>query len=206
MKNTNEIQNDMKIPGKEKRVRWTLVMYDAVVFAAVAVLLLAFYNGDDKLTFTGVVQHVILSALCIFSARFIGNVYNQVWRYGGIQSYIRMLFTDGIAFLIYFFLETVLPIQHITFGRLLSLVSVDLLGALAIRMIYRYAYKCGKQDTWLGRLLSFLLQVVAGIEPANDTEVQKIKVAIVGAGDVGVGLAEELLQNKKICLCSPLFY
>ena len=30
------------------------------------------------------------------------------------------------------------------------------------RQIYRYAYKCGKQDTWLGRLLSFLLQVVAG--------------------------------------------
>ncbi len=196
MKNTNEIQNDMKIPGKEKRVRWTLVMYDAVVFAAVAVLLLAFYNGDDKLRFTGVVQHVILSALCIFSARFIGNVYNQVWRYGGIQSYIRMLFTDGAAFLIYFLLESVLPIQHITFGRLLSLVSVNLLGALAIRMIYRYAYKCGNQDTWLGRLLSFLLHVVAGIEPAVDTEVQKIKVAIVGAGDVGVGLAEELLHNK----------
>lgn len=196
MKNTNEIQNDMKIPGKEKKIRWTLVMYDAVIFAAVATLLLAFYNGDDKLLPMGIVQHAILSAFCIFSARFIGNVYNQVWRYGGIQSYIRMLITDGAAFLIYFFLESVLPIQHITFGRLLSLVSVDLLCALAIRMVYRYAYKCGNQDTWLGRLLTKALHLVAGIEPAMDTEVQKIKIAIIGAGDVGVGLAEELLHNK----------
>ena len=29
-----------------------------------------------------------------------------------------------------------------------------------------------------------------------DTEYPKIKIAIIGAGDVGVGLAEELLHNK----------
>ena len=37
----------------------------------------------------------------------------------------------------------------------------------------------------------------SGIEAGNDKEVQKIKVAIIGAGRVGVSLAEELLNNSE---------
>ena len=41
------------------------------------------------------------------------------------------------------------------------------------------------------------MKTVAGIETSSDKEVQKIKVAIIGAGKVGVGLAEELLNNAE---------
>lgn len=37
----------------------------------------------------------------------------------------------------------------------------------------------------------------SGIEAGNEKEVQKIKVAIIGAGRVGVSLAEELLNNEE---------
>ena len=37
----------------------------------------------------------------------------------------------------------------------------------------------------------------SGIEAGNEKEVQKIKVAIIGAGRVGVSLAEELLNNSE---------
>ena len=84
-----------------------------------------------------------------------------------------------------------------TFARMLSLASMNLLGALALRMLYRYAYKCGNQKTVGGKLLSILLRLFSGIEAGNDKEVQKIKVAIIGAGRVGVSLAEELLNNSE---------
>lgn len=186
---------DKKNTKHNKSVRWTLVGYDIVVYGFVAVILLGLYGGMDKLSPMGIIQQVALSAVCIFTARLIGNVYGQIWRYGGIQCYIRLLFTDAIGFLIYLPLEIILPMEKITFARMLSLVSVNTLGALAIRMIYRYAYKCGNQDTSYGKFLAKMLKIVSGIETSSDKEVQKIKVAIIGAGKVGVALAEELLNN-----------
>lgn len=199
--NNKEYENKKRLQGirmeKKQNIRWMLVLYDLVVYAVAATILLVLYEGMDRLSLTGIIQQTVLSVICIFLARLIGKVYRQVWRYGGIQCYVRLLITDGIAFLVYLFLEIILPIQHITFARMLSLVSLNLLGALALRMMYRYAYKCGNQETAMGKFLSVLLHIFSGIEAANDDEVQKIKVAIIGAGRVGVGLAEELLNNEK---------
>ena len=103
----------------------------------------------------GILQQVCLSALCIFAARLLGKIYGQVWRYGGIQCYIRLLFTDTIAFIVYLCLELMLPVQKITFARMLSLASLNLLGALALRMMYRYAYKCGNQKTVGGKFFLY---------------------------------------------------
>ena len=174
-----------------------LVGYDLIVYAVAALILLVLYGGVDHLTVTGVVWHICLSGGCIFLARLFGKIYGQVWRYGGIQCYIRLVFTDMIAFFVYLGLQFVLPIEHITFARMLSLVCLNLLGALVLRMMYRYAYKCGNQETLIGKILQILLHIFSGIEPGADAEVQKIKVAIIGAGRVGVGLAEELLSNDK---------
>ena len=138
-----------------------------------------------------------LSVLCVFVERLVGNVFVQVWRYDGIQCYIRLTFTDFNTFVAYLCLELLFPVQKITFARMLSLVSLNLLGALALRMMYRYAYKCGNQETTRGKILSTLLHMFSGIEAGNEKEVQKIKVAIIGAGRVGVSLAEELLNNSE---------
>ena len=182
---------------KKFHIRWMLVAYDTLIYLVVAALLLVLYGGNDKLTSGGMVQQIGLSACCILFARIVGKIYGQVWRYGGIQCYIRLLFSDGIAFLLYLCMELLLPVEKITFARMISLSSLNLLGALAIRMMYRYAYKCGNQDTIGGKLLSTLLHVFSGIDAGNEKEVQKIKVAIIGAGRVGVGLAEDLLNNEQ---------
>ena len=188
----------MQAKTKQKpNIRWKLIYYDIVVYALVALILLVLYGGNDKLSATGIFQQAALSAVCIFEARLWGKIYGQVWRYGGIQCYIRLLFTDAAAFFMYLCLELLLPVQKITFARMLSLASLNLLGALALRMMYRYAYKCGNQETARGRFLSALLRVFSGIEAGNEKEAQKIKVAIIGAGRVGVGLAEELLNNSE---------
>mgnify|MGYP003371834995 FL=1 len=200
MKMTNEKKNEVTIKKKaeeKKNVRWPLIIYDLAVFIIASMILLVIYRGMEKLSVSGIVEQMILAGVCVFSARLIGNIYGQVWRYGGIQCYIRLLATDSVAFLAYFCLELLLPIPKVTFARMLSLISVNLLGALAMRMMYRYAYKCGNQENLRGRILAKLLYMVSGLESGCDKEVQKIKVAIIGAGRVGVSLAEELLNNEE---------
>lgn len=199
MKLTNEKNKDVtsnKKTEEKKQIRRPLIIYDLAVFAIASIILLFIYRGIERLSIAGIIEQMVLAGSCIFVARLIGNIYGQVWRYGGIQCYIRLLATDSVAFVVYLCLELVLPIQKITFARMLSLVSLDLLGALAIRMMYRYAYKCGNQETLGGKILSILLRLVSGLEAGSDKEVQKIKVAIIGAGRVGVSLAEELLNNE----------
>lgn len=200
MKMTNEKKNDVTIKKKaeeKKNVRWPLIIYDLAVFIIASMILLDIYRGMEKLSVSGIVEQMILAGVCVFSARLIGNIYGQVWRYGGIQCYIRLLATDSIAFFAYFCLELLLPIPKVTFARMLSLISMNLLGALAMRMMYRYAYKCGNQENLRGKILAKLLYMVSGLESDCDKEVQKIKVAIIGAGRVGVSLAEELLNNEE---------
>lgn len=183
--------------NNKHNIRWLLVGYDLVVYAIVAVIILILYKGTDGLSYIGVLQQVYISVQCIFIARLLGKVYGQVWRYGGVQCYIRLMFTDVIAFFAYLCFELLLPVQKITFVRMLSLVSLNLLGALALRMMYRYAYKCGSKETIKKNILSALLHIFSGIEVNNKKEVKKINVAIVGAGRVGVSLAEELLSNNE---------
>ena len=110
---------------------------------------------------------------------------------------MRLIFADGIACVLYMIIEILLPVESITFARMLSLVSVDLLGALTIRMLYRYAYKCGNSNDIQGRFWAVLLKIFSGIDAGREKEIQKIKIAIIGAGRVGVGLAEELLNNEQ---------
>lgn len=182
---------------KKRNVRWMLVVYDLLVYELSAVLLLGLYGGNDKLSISGMLQQMVLALLCVFSIRLIGNVYGQIWRYGGIQCYIRLLYTDAIAFFVYLILELVLPVEKITFARMLCLISINLLGALVLRMMYRYAYKCSNQETKQGRFLASLLYTFGRVKKGNDKEVQKIKIAIIGAGRVGVSFAEDLLNSDE---------
>lgn len=177
-------------------IRWKLFAYDCIIYLASIVLLLVLYGGNDRLTPMGVIQQSCLAAICIVVCRVSGKIYSQIWRYGGIQCYIRLILTDTTAFLFYCGLELLLPIEKITFARMLSLSCLNLLGALAMRMFYRYAYKCSNTYTANGRFLGGLLHLFSGLDPMQEDETQKIKIAIIGAGRVGVSLAEELLNNK----------
>ena len=183
------------------KVRWPLVIYDIGILLFLDMMLLVFYRSNNGLSWSGVLLHSCITFAGIFAVRYFGSIYRQIWRYGGIQCYIRLLIVDGIAFLINLAVEMILPlfvrIEQITFARLLSLSCMNLLGALAIRMFYRYAFKCGTEDTLEGRILRLLLRIFGGeemVHRSGDTG-QKIKVAIIGAGRVGVNLAEELLGN-----------
>lgn len=182
---------------KKSNTRWPLVVYDVIVYIIASILLLWIYGGNGNLTNAGSLQLSILGFVCIFICRLIGKIYGQIWRYGGIQGYIRLIFSDAIAFILLIILQATLPIERITFDRALSLVCVNLLGAISIRMIYRYAYLYSNNETSKGKFLSKLLYRFSGLTTGTDKEVQKIKIAIIGAGRVGASFAEELVNDEK---------
>ena len=184
---------------QKKRIdnKWLLAFYDLLLFFMVDVLLLVLYKGVEELETADVLIQSITAAACIFLMRWPWKVYSQVWRYGGIQSYIRLLMSDGCAFLLFHLVEQFLPVKHISFARELCISCLSLLASLTIRMVYRYAYKCCSRNTGMGRILNFMVKAFAGnrIELDNAAQTNRIRVAIVGAGKVGVSLAEELLGN-----------
>ena len=66
--------------------------------------------------------------------RKVTHIYRQIWRYGGIQCYIRLILADAAGCVLYLALEKALPVEHIAFARLLAFCCMNLLGTLAMRM------------------------------------------------------------------------
>lgn len=198
-----DLENNQQ--NKSPNIRWMLVLYDLIVYAIIAFILLVIHGGTDKLTNTGVLQQAALSVVSIFMIRILGKVYGQIWRYGGVKCYIRLICTDSIAFLLYLCLELLLPVQKIAFERMLSLACMNLLGAMTLRLMYHYTYKYANLNSFGGKCLSMLLRLFSGMETENAKEIHKIKVAIIGAGRVGVSLAEELINNSKASYTPKVF-
>ena len=179
-------------------VRWALVFYDVVIILAIEVLLLILYGGSDRPTLIGLVQHSILGMLSIIGIRFLFGIYGPRWRYGGVQNYMRLMLSDGVAFVVYFILgRFILPVHQLTFVKMLALVAMSLLGSLAIRMAYRYAFKCCNNDSLWGRTLLFFLKTFGRIDVVRYRDVKKIRVAILGAGNLGNNLFDEIAMDNK---------
>ena len=181
------------------RIRWMLVLYDLIIILISDLVLLVLYHGNWYLTPAGLIWQIVVSVVCVIGMRFACGIYKQIWRYGGIQCYIRLIFADFFAFLLYMLINYLTPIETIAFPRLLAFSCANLLAALTMRMFYRYAYKCRDNETAKGKFLSGLLNIFGGSKYSEIThdDDQKIKIAIIGAGRVGVGLADELLNNEN---------
>ncbi len=179
---------------KPIRIRWQLFFYDVFILALVELVLAV---SGEGLTSADYAAQLVIAFFCVSAVRLLGNVYGQIWRYGGIQCYIRLLVADTVGFAVTLLVERALPVRHASLIHLLAAACMNLLGALAMRMMYRYAFKCGNDASRFGRFLLLMLEWFAGKQVVGEREhhVNKIKVAIIGAGRVGVGLAEELLNN-----------
>ena len=95
------------------KIRWMLVFYDALIYAAVIVFALLLYRGHQLDTLQ-VLWHFLLGCgLCLVS-RFFWRVYGQIWRYGGVQSYVRLMIADTFSAIIYFLLQRFIKV----FGNL----------------------------------------------------------------------------------------
>ena len=180
------------------KLRWTLAVYDALLYFISCIFILVIYPSSiDHLTTGLVVAHIVVGFLCVFISRIIFKIYEQIWRYAGPKEYIRLLVSDAIACLAFVAVRTFFP-HRITFVRAVSLIMMNLLWCIAMRLIYQLIYQKRTSNNWMERAALAVLRGLTGSTFADEKpERNRIKVAIIGAGSVGVMLADELIQNPK---------
>ena len=178
--------------NKRTGIRWALVFYDSIITIGIEILFLLFYGGS-KLDLMSFITHGVVELFAIIGVRFAFNIYRTIWRYGGIQNYMKMMISDGVAFIIYLlFCRFIIPVDRIPVVTMVAMSSMILLGSLVIRMTYRYAFKCGNKDTPFGRFLLWMLSTFGRINVTRFQERRRIKVAILGAGNLGNTLYAEI--------------
>lgn len=121
---------------------------------------------------------------CILLSRTLTGVYKQVWRYADSKVFLLLSVADLLGGLIYLALDRALLVMHLPFLSAMSAFSAGLLVTLSSRFFYQYLRK--RQDT---------LSPARSAVPLENTN--KINVAIVGAGEMGVFLTQELLMNRN---------
>ena len=191
-----------------KSVRWLLVIYDFLAYSLISFGFFYVFNYYAPLDLPTYVWHSALIFLIILLCRFIFKIYVQIWRYGGIRSYVSLIASDFIASIVTIGLFFIIS-PHETLLFRIAVISTNLLASLTMRMIYRYAYKHIDPRTGFGKFVFAVIDFFAmhRVEPNVDSYStdQKIKIAIVGAGRVGVSLAEELLNNSHSAYEPKLF-
>ena len=183
---------------KQISIRWLLVFYDFLILCGTICFMLVCYKGVE-IGAIGILRHVVVSSVSLYSLRFAFHVYQQIWRYGGIQCYMRLIVADACAAVLYLVLEEWVMSDRIPFPVVVSICALNLLAALVARMLYRYLYKYCSQETMVGRCLSAVVRCLVGTKIQFDhyNGDKKIPVAIIGAGRIGTMLAAELLDNQQ---------
>jgi len=125
---------------------------------------------------------IILAALLV--TRLVFGVYNSVWRYTRTLSYLKLICADIIGTVIAGIIVSLTPLS-VGFEIFLILSPINCIATLSSRHCYRLFYK--------------------HLHKAPTTESKMINVAIIGAGQLGAFLANELLCNHQATY-RPLFF
>ncbi len=158
----------------------SLLLVDTLIIIAACLSVAVMGQLDiNSLTVNG--EFTLVKFLIIFvllsAVRFAFQVHKPVWRYATVRTYLRLSLADIVAGVIYLLVGVLAPDYSIGFGCGLIFFMGNLLLTLFSRFIYQvnYAYRARSADK----------------------SQNKIKIAIVGAGNVGAILAEELIRNPK---------
>lgn len=192
----------------------SLLFYDAILLVIVNLIILGIAPSSiveySPLT---ILLHYILSAGCIYLCRHLARVYRQVWRYGSPVAYIRLMVADAAAGGLYLLMQSALSaisfnaFNRISFIQTFAIVALNLLLTVSIRMFYQFVYDYSNRNSNLHGFVWSLIEALSGLKitgekiissPDRVKERSKIRIAIVGAGRVGVSLAEELIRNTSL--------
>jgi len=132
--------------------------------------------------------YLINSAILLvlsMAMRLALQVYSNVWRYTNTTVYLKMVIADGVGcILTLLFCYFVVPAWYVNLLITTAVATLFALLTLTSRFVYRQLYKFIKHA---------------------DSDGHKIPVAIVGAGQMGAILADELLYNRRSNY-KPLFF
>jgi FlaA1/EpsC-like NDP-sugar epimerase len=163
----------------------TIVCISVVVFSML-ISVPNSYNLTEMLITT-----LMLSA-CIMLARVMGFVYRKVWRYARANEYVVLVLSDYVGALCYLILTMLiagLP-SRLSLIRALSVTSINCLASVFMRSVYQVVY-CKVKNT-----RQTAENTLCGCQETQGS-MNKLNVAIVGAGSTGTMLASELKMNAN---------
>ncbi len=164
---------------KNKR-KWMLLGIDLAIFTVVygfALAIQSFASGLGKHVYVYAVNCISFAAL-IFVSRMLIRIYSNVWRYANSLVYVKMVIADFIGgFTALLFTRLI----DCAVGAWMSVSTVCMvsIATLVSRFVYQQFYRHTRDSG------------------QKSTDNNKIGVAIVGAGQIGSLLAEELMYNHK---------
>ncbi len=120
----------------------------------------------------------------VMSSRILLKTYNHMWRYATSDTFLLIVFADMIGGALYYAIDRIVLTHHLTFAIIVSAFCVGLLLTLVSRFLYQFLRR---RDQFL-----FPSRSIVPVDKKN-----KINVAIVGAGEMGVFLVQELLMNHN---------
>ncbi len=162
------------------RRRATLLLIDMFCYAvACGFMLGVFPTAVESLTLSQRFIHSALVIVCIFSSRIIFKSYGLIWRYAQSTEYLRMMFADAVGAVVYLMINMVFMPAQVSFMRVVAVIALGCLATLGSRLAYQF---------YMERRYR---------RHAKLAMPDRINVAIVGAGQIGMLLAEELLHNRK---------
>ncbi len=161
--------------------RLTLILIDLACFIAIFVssFVISEYFSSTSVKLNIAASYYITG--CIFgglllASRMVFSVYTNVWRYANSKAYLTMVFSDIVGGAAALLVSYALDDYSLYMGvwQSVTIVALYCLATLTLRFGYQQSYR------------HFNL---------NLDYINKIGVAIVGAGQVGTLLAEELKYN-----------
>ena len=191
--------------------KWTLILYDTLVLALVMLSLIPVAHYRLEI----MAIHFVICELCVILSRYLLGAYARVWRYGGASSYLHLFITDIAAGFVYFLIDRFVLAEidraqvfsnllYLPFATVVCIIVMDLSAALFIRLVYRYLYQRGLPNNRFMTQVGTVIDALTGFDINSTTQkinaekaVDKVNVAIIGAGRLGSALARELRSNTN---------
>ena len=167
----------MKFLKHKRTLLLILIDFCIAVGVYAFVAFLATVSGSANLAFETYAFSFLLSYALLLAARFCLSVYANVWRYANSRAYLALIIADLAGGAVALIFTRLIESINIGSWRLISFVSITSCMTLASRFAYQQMHR---------------YENIKGV-----TQSSKINIAIVGAGQVGSFLAEELLYNKS---------
>lgn len=188
---TNPLEGGVR--GKLQNRKLLLLLNDIILCFAVGLIFLLL-RDQGVYSFGNRMLALVALMACVFVSRWTFKIYFQVWRYATAREYLSVVWADITAGVVYLLLSRLLLQQNlqIMFWQALSIVAVSCLASLSSRFIYQCHHQKMKNNFVTSGDRSDRERDDLVAKESNN----KINVAIVGAGSVGVLLARELLLNK----------
>lgn len=157
-----------------KQIIFTIDIIIIVISCCLLFLFLPIETGMKDQGITFLLTHIITMLILISLCQYLLGTYNNIWRYAEGTEYVKLMLGVTLGFFIYTIMNLLILNNKTTIIFSIAACSVSNFVMLLMRFLYRGYRKYFRQI------------------PNNI-----ISLAIIGAGNVGVRLLEEIQNNPK---------